>query len=132
MSVWTEVDLTNIPTGLELLPKGTYTFSILPGAKFNDRDAGRVDFQLAVVGGEFAGKRVFPSFPNPTDFPWSPTVVARFAQALGVEFEAGEDPVQYLNRNANLHIEYPVEHKTDKTGVDRVNINLFKPAPAKQ
>lgn len=138
MSVWQDIDLSAIPTGWEILPKGAYTFSILPGAKKNDRDPERVDFSLAVVGGELAGKRIFPSFPSPQEYAWSPTTFARLVEALGVDVEPEESAsgadgvVAYLNRNANLHIEYDVIHKTDANGVERANINLFKPRPAKQ
>lgn len=127
---WQNIDLTSIPTGLEILPKGEYTFSILPGSKFNDKDAGRVDFTLAVVSGEFVGKRIYASFPNPDNYPWSPTAFARLVQAVGTDAEIGESPVSYLNRVANLHVNYPVTHKADSAGVDRANINLFGPKPA--
>jgi len=132
MSVWQDINLADVPTGWELLPKGSYTFSVLPGSKYNDRDPGRVDFALAVVGGEFAGKRIYTSFPNPQQFSWSPTVLKRFAEAIGSDPEPGEDPVTYLNRVANLHVDYDVIHKADSQGVERANINLFKPRPAKQ
>jgi len=132
MSVWQDINLKDVPTGWELLPKGTYTFALLPGSKYNDRDPGRIDFTLAVVGGEFAGKRIFSSFPNPQQFNWSPTTFSRLVEALGSPVEDGEDPVAYLNRNANLHVEYDVIHKADSAGVERANINLFKPRPAKQ
>ena len=132
MSQWANIDLTTIPTGLELLPKGEYTFAILPGSKFNDKDSGRVDFSLSVVGGEFVGKRIYSSFPNPDSFPWSATAFKRLVEAVGTDVEAGENPVSYLNRVANLHVNYPVEHKTDSQGVERANVNLFKPRPATQ
>lgn len=127
---WQNIDLTTIPTGLEILPKGEYTFSILPGSKFNDKDPGRVDFTLAVAIGEFVGKRVYASYPNPDNYPWSPTAFKRLVEAVGTDVEAGETPVAYLNRVANLHVNFPIEHKVDSQGVDRANINLFKPRPA--
>jgi len=131
---WENLDLKAIPTGFELLPKGSYVFSILPGARRNDKDPERVDFTLAVAEGEFAGKRIFASFPNPDEYTWSPTTFARLVEALGVEVEptetGTEGVVAYLNRVANLHVGYDVSHKADKTGVDRANINMFKPRPA--
>ena len=129
---WQNIDLVNLPTGLEILPKGEYTFSILPGSKFNDKDPGRVDFTLAVAIGEFAGKRIYASYPNPDQYPWSPTAFKRLVEAVGTDVEAGETPVTYLNRVANLHVNFPVEHKADSQGVERANINLFKPRPAVQ
>lgn len=135
MSAWQDINLKDVPTGWEILPKGTYTFAILPGSKYNDRDPGRVDFTLAVVGGEFAGKRIFANFPNPqSEQKWGPSQLARLAEALGSEPEDGEDPVAYLNRVANLHVEYDVVHKPDKNDASVVyaNANLFKPRAAKQ
>lgn len=127
---WLNVDLKDIPTGNEVLPKGTYTFSLLPGSKFNDRNPNRVDFNLAVAEGEFVGKRIFSSFPDPNEYPWSLNVFARLRDALGLEAHDGENPVDYLNRATNLHVKYEVIHKKDAAGVDRANVNLFKPEPA--
>jgi len=131
---WENLDLTSIPTGFELLPKGSYVFSILPGAKRNDKDRERVDFTLAVASGEFVGKRLYVSFPNPDEYTWSPTTFSRLVEAVGTPVEPTEQGtdgvVAYLNRVANLHVGYDVIHKADKAGVERANINLFKPRPA--
>jgi hypothetical protein len=129
---WENIDLTNVPTGMEILPKGTYTFSVLPGAKFSEKSAGRVEFQLAVAAGEFAGKKIFTSYPNPDEYPWSPAVFKRLTVAIGTDVEAGENPVTYLNRVANLHVDFEVKHRTDSTGVERADVNLFAPKPARQ
>jgi hypothetical protein len=130
MSNWENINLTDVPTGLEIIPKGIYTFQIMPGARYNDRNPNKVEFQLAVVGGEFAGKRAFASYPDPSEYAWSPSVFKRLTVALGTDVEAGEDPVVYLNRVANLHVNLEVKHRTDTSGTERADVNLFAPKPA--
>lgn len=123
---WAEIDLTTVSTQMEVLPEGEYTFQILPGAKFSDRDAGKVEFQAAVAAGEHAGRRVFLSYPNPAEYDWAPRQFKRMVEVLGADIQKGEGPTEYLNRVQGLRFGAPVIHKIDSQGVTRANVNLSK------
>lgn len=127
---WSSINISDVPTGMELLPAGEYTFQVLPGAKFSDNDPGRVEASLAVAGGEHTGRRVFISYPDPAKKEWSPSVFKRLVEALGLDIETGESPTAYLNRAAGLRVVFNVKHEKDNEGVDRVRTDIFKPKPA--
>src|SRR5882672_6516611 len=111
---WQEIDLKDVSTAVELLPAGTYNFELSPGAKYDER--GSIRASATVNGsGEFTGKRVFFSFPDPTSISskgkpntWSAVALKRFEQALGIDINGGEDPVAYLNRVAGTHFQTSV------------------------
>lgn len=132
MSSWQDVDLRDLPTGRELLPAASYTVEVLGGAKAGTFDSGAIDVPVAVVGGEFNGKRLFMSFPNPEKQDWSPTAVKRVGVALGVDFEQGEHPIAYFQRVQGLRFTLPVSIVKDKEGIDRQRLGILNPSPAKQ
>lgn len=131
MSTWVDLDMTDVPTGRELLPANDYTVEILGGAKAGTFDAGAIDVPVAVAGGEFNGKRLFMSFPNPEKQDWSPTAVKRVAVALGVDFERGEHPIAFFQRVQGLRFVLPVSVIKDKEGIDRQRLSILNPKPAK-
>lgn len=109
---WTDVDLTNIPTDVDVIPEGRdYVFELLPGAKYGKFDAGRLEAAAKVAEGEFANRIVYFSYPDPTVQPWSLGVFARMVKSLGGDAVAGEDPVAYLNRKAGSKFISKVGHR---------------------
>lgn len=119
------------------MPAGTYTFELSAGAKFDERGALRAS--ATVNGhGEFTGKRVFFSFPDPETISskgkpntWSATALKRFEQAIGIEINPGEDKAEYLNRVAGNRFQTSVvvTPATDQypAGI-QVSLFNFKPA----
>lgn len=128
---WQNIDMSNVPTGRELLPKGDYTVEVLSGAAAGKFDSNAVEVPLAVSGGEFSGRRLFMSFPDPDKYDWSPTAVARVAQAIGVEFAEGEGPIAYFNRVQGMHFVLTVSQKNDKNDVPRQQLQILAPKPSK-
>ena len=87
----------------DLLPKGKYTLSLLPGSAI-DEGRGRLNINVGVAEGEFKGRRLFPSLPLPTQAPggdWPNQVIRKLSLVLGTDFNEGESPADYLNRVAN-------------------------------
>lgn len=137
---WTDVDLTEIPTGLEVVPKGRYDFQLLPGAKYGDQsfNVGSVEATVAVASGDNTGRRLFLSYPNPASTDqkgnpktWSLNAFKRLVEAVGTDIEKGEEPVAYLNRVAGLRVNLEVTHYESNDGGTRAKVNIFNPAPAK-
>lgn len=130
---WETIDLTSVSTALEIIPEKTFTFELLPGAKYDERDPNRISCQAAIVqDGEFTGRRIFFSYPDPSVKEWSPKALKRLEQAIGIDIERGEDPVTYLNRVAGNHFMTNVTHSkpTDEYPNPRANLNLFNVKPA--
>lgn len=133
---WQEIDLKDISTSEQLLPEGTYNFELSPGAKYDER--GSIRASATVNGhGEFTGKRVFFSFPDPTSISskgkpnsWSAVALKRFEQALGIDINPGEDKVEYLNRIAGTHFQtsIKVSPPTDQYPAS-VQVSLFNFKP---
>jgi hypothetical protein len=122
LSIWTEIDLTSISTEPVILPENTeFIFELLPGARYGKFDSNRIEASAKVVSGEFAGQIKYFSYPDPEKQPWSTGVFVRMTHALGEEVEAGEDPVEYLNRNAGKQFISKVKHRRfSSDGVDGV------------
>lgn len=130
---WKNIDLANINPNLELIPAKQYTFELLVGAKYDDRDPGRISANAAIVNdGEFTGRRLFFSYPNPEIKEWSPKALKRLEQALGVDAQEGEDPVAYLNRAAGSRFGAAVTHTVpnEEYPNPRANLNIFSVKPA--
>lgn len=118
---WTDVDLTNIPTDIDLLPEEKeFVFELLPGARYGRFQQGRVEAAARVAEGEFTGRVLYFSYPDPTEQPWSIGVFARMIKALGPADE-GEDPVAYLNRVAGQRFVSKVRHRrVDAEGGEQI------------
>lgn len=128
---------SDVSTQDEIIPVGTYTWELAPGAKFNEY--GALKFSVtAVDAGEFTGRRLFPSFPNPEgtsqagkSFAWSKTCFKRLIAAIGVEPEEGEAEDAYLNRVAGNRFRCPVKHRSSEDyPTPQAELNLFNFSPA--
>ena len=135
---WQNVVLSDISTQLELVPVGTYTFELAPGAKFDEKGNLRVSATI-VNDGEFTGKRVFFSYPDPESISkagkvnsWSATALKRLTQAIGEDPQEGESLDTYLNRVAGAHFQTNITHTpaTEQYPNPSVNVNIFNPKPA--
>lgn len=134
---WTSIDLKQInPAQLDLVAAGTYNFELNAGAKYNERGAILASANI-VSDGEFKGKRVLFSYPDPESVSqdgkvqtWAGVALKRLEVALGIDFEQGEDPVAYLNRAAGNRFAAGIAVKEDNTGTKRSNIQLLNVKPA--
>lgn len=134
---WTNVNIREVnPNLLDLVAAGTYVFSINSGAKYNDRGAILASATIE-SDGEFRGKRMLFSYPDPESTnsagkvqTWSSVAFKRMEVALGQDIEEGEDPVAYLNRVAGSKFSAGVVVKEDETGTKRSNIQLLNVKPA--
>ena len=128
MSGWSQIDLTQVNPNLEPIAAGEYEFA-LAGAKYVDRNGGKVvNVQANIAGdGEFTGKAVFFSYPDPDVLADSPKLLARLALALGVDAVSGEDPVQYLNRANGARFRAKIKHTVDKNDatIKYANLNIY-------
>ena len=126
MSSWSEVDLSTVPSDIEILPEGKYVFELLPGARFSKWDANRVEAAAKVVAGEFEGKIQYYSYPDPAKVgDWVIGVLVRMAKAASCEIEENESPVDFLNRVAGTKFKATVYHRTyDKEGEGQTKAEL--------
>ena len=136
---WENIKLSDVSTQLELIPAGVYTFELSPGAKFDEKGNLRVSATI-VNDGEFTGKRVFFSYPDPESISaktgkvnnWSATALKRFTEALGADYQDGELPDALLNRVAGAHFQTAITHTapTDQYPNPSINVNIFNMKPA--
>lgn len=136
---WTDVNLLEVSTSLEPLPEQTFKFQVL-GASKGKFDEEEIQVKAAVAEGEFTGRIQYVRYPSPARFDWSPRVLKRLVQAIGVPLENSEahDPVAYFNRIAGdpngAFFLAPMKHrsKTDKDGntVPVSEVDIFKTSPA--
>jgi len=126
---WKEVSLHDVNPNLAPIAENDYTFQLL-GANYDERDPARINVRAAIVSdGEFTGRRVFFSYPDPDKQDWSPRVLKRLEQAIGVDSMPGEDPVGYLNRATGNRFASNIKHReyTPEGGskVVRAELNIF-------
>lgn len=130
---WAEVSTQDA-----IIPVGTYTLELAPGSKFNEQGALKASATI-VNDGEFTGKRVFFSYPNPEgsssegkSFAWSKTAFKRLIAALGVEPEDGESEDAYLNRAAGNRFRGSITHSkaTEQYPNPQAGLSLFNLGPA--
>jgi hypothetical protein len=100
---WQEIDLVNLSEEAEEIPDGEYLFEILRGAKYGTFDKGKVEFGAKIAEGEFKGRVVYPSFPDPEKLPWSAQAFKKLERTLvkngAPEIIEGQDPPTYLNQD---------------------------------
>ena len=131
-----EIDLQNESEEAERIPEAEYVFSILAGAKYGTFDKGKIEFGVKVAEGEFKGRVIYPSFPDPEKQPWSAQAFKKLERCLvkngAPEITEGEDPVTYLNNPEVVGKLFlgPVQHR-DYTKPDGevkaiTDIKLFK------
>lgn len=107
MGGWQSINLKDItPERREQITLGDYVFELLPGSKFDERGAVQASASITDEG-ELRGRRAFFSYPDPTSvsqagkpMTWSAQALKKLEQALGLDAEDGETPVDYLNRAA--------------------------------
>jgi hypothetical protein len=134
---WAQINLKEInPAQLDLVAQGTYKFRLNPGAKYNDRGAILASATIESEG-EFTGKRMLFSYPDPESVSqdgkvqtWSAVAFKRLEVATGQEVAEGEDPVAFLNRIAGSVFSSSVSVKEDQTGTKRSNLQLLNVKPA--
>jgi len=93
---WTDVDLAGISITIEPIGLGEHTFQLNPGAKL--RENGSLELNATIVDGEYAGRRIYFTYPEPTKYDWAPRVLKRLQVALGADANEGESPLDYFNR----------------------------------
>jgi hypothetical protein len=148
MSVW-DVNFDEVVPGKEQIAPGDYTLRLLGGSR-NKYDQEAVDVKAKIVSeGAFHGETLFFKFPNPDKADknnpgnspknWVVKNFKRFVMSLGVDIQAGEHPVDYLNRAGaeGAFFDATVVHRSYKdkeTGDDKttVDVPLAKLRPASQ
>jgi len=126
---WADIDLTSIPTDIDVLPEGReYVFELLGGAKYSQFNPNRVEAAAKVADGEFSGRVVYFSYPDPAEQAWSPGVFVRLTKAIGTDIDTDEKPVEYLNRVAGGRFVSKVKHRIASVGGDditKADLSIF-------
>src|SRR5690348_9537581 len=98
------------------VPAGNYTFQVQPGAEWRDSRFSKnpqgepikeLNVRFDIVEGEYAGRPVFVSYPDPTalsskgkSLKFSAQALKKLEIALGTDSLPGEGAAAYLNRVA--------------------------------
>jgi hypothetical protein len=134
---WSTINFKEVnPATVDVIPEGTYTFRLNNGAKYADSQAILASATIE-SDGEFRGKRVLFSYPDPESLDkngkvqdWSKVAFKRLEVALGQDVEDGEDPVAYLNRVAGGVFMAGVKVREDNSGTKRSNLQILNVKPA--
>lgn len=129
---WEQVTLAD--TKIEkpaAIPAGKYIFTLQPGASYRTNPYNSItelNVRFDVTEGEFAGRPIFVSYPDPTaiskdktlpdgsiqpgkPMTWSAQALKKLEISLGQDALPGEDTAAYLNRialNGNARIVAPL------------------------
>jgi len=130
MSTWQNINLKEInASDLNLVADGVYSFQLNPGAQYNNY--GGIFLSATIQSdGEFKGKRMSFSYPDPAEYNWAAPALKRLFVVTGNDVEEGEDPVAALNRIAGATFSAKVVNKDDKTGTKRSNLQTMSVKPA--
>jgi len=132
------------------VPAGNYVFVLQPGASYRTNPFNQIEelnVRFDVAEGEFAGRPVFVSYPDPTalnkagkPMTWSAQALKKLEIALGQDALPGEGTAAYLNRvamNGNARITAPllpgktyVDKKTGQEKVEDPKFGIFQIEPA--
>lgn len=136
---WQTIKLSEVNPNLEIIPERTFTWELLSGAHYDERDPGRVVASAAIVNdGEFTGRRLTFSYPDPESVSskgakneWSPKALRRLLDAMGYAPGETEDPVTALNNAAGGKFVAAVKHQaaTEEYPTPRANLNIYNPKP---
>lgn len=149
---WETVNLSDVkidkPTPV---PPGSYVFTLQPGASYRTNPFNSVqelNVRFDVSEGEFAGRPMFVSYPDPTaiakssgkPMTWSAQALKKLEISLGVDALPGEDTAGYLNRvatNGNARITADVlpgrvytDTKTNQERTEDPKLGIFSIQPA--
>jgi hypothetical protein len=125
---WQDINLQSINPNLDIIPAKKYTFEILNGAKFDDRNPDNVSVSVAIAeDGEFRGRRLYATYA-----PEDAKALKRLSVAIGIDFEENEGPVDYLNRVAGSRFTTNVTHSkpNDQYPNPKAFLNKWNPSPA--
>ena len=141
------------------VPVGQYVFALQPGASYRINQYTNIEelnVRFDVAEGDFAGRPVFVSYPDPSTvgkdktgpsgevipgkpYTWSAQALKKLEIALGVDALPGEAPAAYLNRVAlqggrvTAQILPGKAYKDSKTGQDKTEepkFGIFTVQPA--
>lgn len=129
------------------IPAGTYTFSLLPGAEYRTNKFTGIEelnLSFAVTDGDYAGRRVFQSYPDPTaiakksgkPMTWSQQALKKLQVVIGIDPNPGETPADYFNRaaltgNARFTgVMAPGNYIPDGATEPKIEFNIFQVSPA--
>lgn len=147
MNGWSDVKLSDIQlekSGFAPLPEGDFTFQLVPGAQYRERNGfTELNLSASIAEGELAGRRVFFSYPDPSSTnaegkpkTWSKQALKKLQVVLGEEPLEGEDAVEYFNRISSSGVarfgaklqkgNYIPQGQTEP----RVELGLFSVKPA--
>jgi hypothetical protein len=148
---WEQISLADVSIEKpQPVPAGTYVFTLQPGASYRQNPyngVAELNVRFDVSEGEFAGRPVFVSYPDPTalnkegkPMTWSAQALKKLEISLGQDALPGEDTAAYLNRiatNGNARVVAPLlpgkTYTDKKTGLERVEapkFGIFDIAPA--
>jgi hypothetical protein len=130
---WVNLKADEVSPFQEPIAIGDYDFQLL-GATL-DNASNRLNIKAVIASdGEYTGRRVRFSFPDPDQYDWAPRVFARLREALGVTALPGEEPLTYLNRAAEnggrfgaqiTHREYVPEGGDPNTPQVSSDVDIF-------
>lgn len=156
---WEQVTLSEVKIEKpQAIPAGKYIWTLQPGASYRENPYNGItelNVRFDVTEGEFAGRPVFVSYPDPTavskektmpdgsikpgkPMTWSAQALKKLEISLGIDSLPGEDTAAYLNRVAlggNARVIAPLlPGKTYmKDGVSKVEdprFGIFDVSPA--
>ena len=128
---WENLDLGAIASTVKNPPPPpveTYTFRLL-GVKRNQFDPEKIDFDLVIDEGQYKGRRVFPTLPDPSKYTWAANAAAHLLiTVFGETQQNGESPLDAFARVAATQprLTAPLVHDewTGKDGTQKVKANI--------
>lgn len=100
---WQEIDLASITDEMDTIPNGQYVFELITGTKYGKFDPNKLEVPAKIAEGEFKGRIVYLSYPDPAKKSWSPAAVKRLEMALVKDGAAAisdnQDPTVFFNQD---------------------------------
>lgn len=133
MSTWETILLADVNPNQEPVPEGDYAFT-LRGASPNNFNPAKLDVSAVISSeGDFMGRLIRFSYPDPNEFDWSARTVKRLEIALGIDSLPGESTLEFLNRAGQEGARFSapiktVTYKHRETGEDitKNDVDIFK------
>ena len=130
-------------------PTGTYIFQLLPTAEVRPNKFTGVEelnLSAAIAEGDFSGRRVFWTYPDPSSLgkdgkplTWSTQAMKKLEVVLGIDSNEGESSRDYFNRAASTgnarfsaYFGPNAKHPYTPVGADEPNneLNIFSVKPS--